>query len=49
VSTYLKGVSLDIIRVTFEKNETFWGKIQREEFLEKYNCDPDKLQEKHLG
>ena len=49
VRTYLKGISLDIIKVTFEKNETFWGKVQREEFLEKYNCDPDKLQEKYSG
>ena len=49
VRTYLKGISLDIIKVTFEKDETFWSKTQREEFLEKYNCDPDKLPENYSG
>ena len=49
VRTYLKGISLEIIKVTFEKNETFWGKTQRDEFLEKYNRDSDKLQEKYSG
>ncbi len=43
VRTYLKGISLDIIKVTFDKGEAFWGKDQREEFLKNYNCDPDKL------
>jgi len=36
--SYKEMFSLDIIKVTFEKNETFWSNIQREEFLEKYNC-----------
>jgi len=49
VRTYLKGISLDIIKVTFDKNETLWDKIQRQEFLEKYHCDPDKLPEKFSG
>jgi hypothetical protein len=49
VRTYLKGISLDIIKVTFDKDEAFWGKAQREEFLQKYNCDPDKLQERYSG
>ena len=45
VRTYLKGISLDIIKVTFDNDEPIWSKIQREEFLNKYDCDPDKLQE----
>jgi len=49
VRTYLKGISLDIIKVTFEENETLWSKNQQLEFIEKYNCDPDKLPEKYSG
>lgn len=45
VRTYLKGISLDIIKVTFDDDEPIWSKIQREEFLNKYDCDPEKLQE----
>lgn len=45
VRTYLKGISLDIIKVTFDNDEPIWSKIKREEFLNKYDCDPNKLQE----
>ena len=43
--TYLKGISLDIVKVAFDKNETFWSKAEREEFMNKYDCNPDMLQE----
>ena len=38
-----------LFKVIFEKNDTFWDKLKRVEFIEKYNCDPDKLQEKYSG
>lgn len=43
VRTYLKGISLEIIKVTFAENETIWDKAQLEEFVKKYNCDPERL------
>ena len=45
IRTYLKGISLDIIKVSFEDDETIWSKAQMEDFMNEYDCNPEKLQE----
>ncbi len=45
VRTYLKGISLDIIKVSFDKDEPVWSKDQRKQFVTEYDCDPDRLSE----
>ena len=45
IRTYLKGISLDIIKVSFEENEIIWSKAQMKDFMNKYDCDSKKLKE----
>jgi len=39
IRTYLKGINLSIIKVTFDEKEHIWGKVQQKEFIEKYNSE----------
>lgn len=44
IRTYLKGISLDIVKVTFDEKEPIWGKVQQKEFIEKYNCEANSFE-----